>query len=114
MAAFSPTLAWYISRRFTVTVIGVFIGCATLIFLVDFVELLRRTADHEDIGMATLLYFSAIKLPSLIEQMLPFAVLVGSIVAYLAMSRKSELVVARSIGVSERSTRCTLSRLYAS
>ena len=100
MATTSLTLGWYISRRFTVTVIGVFAGCAALIFLVDFVELLRRTSDLNDLSIFTLLYISAIKMPSMIEQMLPFAVLIGSIVAYLALSRKSELVVARSIGMS--------------
>ncbi|MBZ0216662.1 MAG: LPS export ABC transporter permease LptG [Fimbriimonadaceae bacterium] len=94
------TLNFYIFRKFTITVIGTFLGCSVLIFLVDFVELLRRSASNEDIGIMTLVYISVIKIPSMIEQMFPFAVLIGSIIAYLALSRKSELVVARSVGVS--------------
>ena len=100
MSSSSLTLSLYISRRFTVTVIGVFFGVALLIFLVDFVELLRRSASQEDIGISTLIFVSAIKMPSMIEQMFPFAVLIGSIFAYLGLSRRSELVVARSIGMS--------------
>lgn len=100
MSVMPLTLNFYIFKRYTITVLGTFLGCSVLIFLIDFVELLRRLASNEDVGIFTLVYVSLIKVPSMIEQMFPFAVLIGSIIAYLALSRKSELVVARAVGVS--------------
>jgi lipopolysaccharide export system permease protein len=100
MNAPAVKLSFYISRRFTTTILAVFLGCAVLIFLIDFVEVLRKASTVEDVGIGTLLLISLYKVPSLSEQVLPFAVLFGAIAAFLSLSRKSELVVARSAGMS--------------
>ncbi len=94
------TLGLYISKRFFLTVIGVILSCALLIFLIDFIELLRRSASYEGVGIATLFYLATIKIPSFIEQLFPFVFLVGGIASYLALSYKSELIVVRAVGVS--------------
>ena len=43
---------------------------------------------------------SFLRTPTVAEQALPFAVLFGSMIAFLNLSRKLELVVARAAGVS--------------
>ena len=43
---------------------------------------------------------SLLRVPSILEQTLPFAVLFGAMGAFLALSRRLELVVARASGVS--------------
>ena len=43
---------------------------------------------------------SFFRVPQLTERLLPFSVLVGAMACYLALSRRNELVVARSAGMS--------------
>ena len=45
-------------------------------------------------------WLSFLHTPTVAEQALPFAVLFGSMIAFLNLSRKLELVVARAAGVS--------------
>lgn len=94
------TLGRYIAGRFGKTVLGVFGGFFALIFLVDFVELLRRTSDVAGVNAFLVAGLSFLRVPAVTEQVLPFAVLFGSMVALLNLSRKLELVVARAAGVS--------------
>lgn len=94
------TLGLYIALRFVKLISGVFFTIYMLIFTLDFVELMRRAGDAEGASaglMATLAFYRS---PALAEQVLPFAVLFGAMGALLGLSRKLELVVARSAGVS--------------
>src|SRR5258708_39193216 len=45
-------------------------------------------------------YLSLLRVPTVVEQALPFAVLFGAMTAFLNFPRKLELVVARAAGVS--------------
>jgi len=94
------TLARYLSVRFIQTVGAVFLTVFGLIYLIDLVELIRRAGEGVDVGTLTLARLSFFRAPLIAEQVLPFAVLFGSIAAFLTLSRKLELVVARAAGVS--------------
>jgi len=97
----SPTLfSLYVSRRIAMSILGVFLSCAGLIFLIDFVEMLRRASGEPDIGLGVLVLMAAYRTPAFSEQVLPFAVLIGSMAALLNLSRRNELVVARAAGMS--------------
>lgn len=94
------TLGRYIGLRFGKTILAVFAGFFALIYLVDFVELLRRSGDIEGANPALIAFLSLLRTPAVTEQVLPFCVLFGAMVALLNLSRKLELVVARAAGVS--------------
>ncbi len=94
------TLGRYIAGRFARTVAAVFLGFFALIYLVDFVELLRRSSDVEAATATMVAGLSLLRAPAVTEQILPFAVLFGAMVSLLNLSRKLELVVARAAGVS--------------
>lgn len=94
------TLGRYIALRFARTVAAVFLGFFALIYLVDFVELLRRSSDVEGATATMVAGLSLLRAPAVTEQILPFAVLFGAMVSLLNLSRKLELVVARAAGVS--------------
>jgi lipopolysaccharide export system permease protein len=94
------TLGRYVGRRFGKTILAVFAGFFALIYLVDFVELLRRSGEIEGANPALIAFLSLLRAPAVSEQVLPFAVLFGAMVALLNLSRKLELVVARAAGVS--------------
>ncbi len=94
------TLARYLSVNFSRTILGVFGTMFSLIFLIDFVELLRRSSDAAGATAATVAWLSLMRVPSIAEQIFPFSVLFGSMFAFLNLTRKLELVVARAAGVS--------------
>ena len=96
------TFARYVSMRFLTAIFAVTLVCVLLLLLADMIELLRRAGkdDGSEIGAATLIAISLLRLPSRTEIILPFTVLIGSISALLMLSRKSELVVARAAGMS--------------
>ena len=71
-----------------------------LIYAVDVVEMLRRSGDAPKATGFLMAALSFLRTPTVAEQALPFAVLFGSMIAFLNLSRKMELVVARAAGVS--------------
>ncbi len=94
------TLRRYLAKRFLFGVIGAFLVCACLIFMIDMIELLRLSRRATDLSLATLLWIGLLRLPAFTELLLAFAVLVGSIVALLSLNRRSEITVMRSAGMS--------------
>jgi lipopolysaccharide export system permease protein len=97
---FPITLFGYIARRFSMWFGGVFALFIALIFVGDFVELTRRAEARADVGAGVLAEMSALKLPYEAQQVMPFAVLGGSILALFFMTRSRELIVARAAGIS--------------
>ena len=94
------TLSLYLADRFTRTVIAVFLFVFFLIYAVDVVEMLRRSGDAPKATGLMMAGLSFLRTPTVAEQALPFAVLFGAMIAFLNLSRKMELVVARAAGVS--------------
>lgn len=95
-----PTLGHYFGRRFLGTIGVVFGTVFALVYTLDFVELMRRAGDARDASAPIMAWLSLLRTPSVTEEVLPFAVLFGSIAALLGLSRRLELVIARSVGVS--------------
>ncbi|MEW5421820.1 LPS export ABC transporter permease LptG [Amorphus sp. 3PC139-8] len=90
----------YLAMRFVSWIAAVFLLGTTIILLADFLELLRRTSDSDSVTVLRALLISSLRTPSLTEEFLPFAVLFGSIAAFIGLSRRLELVVVRASGVS--------------
>ncbi len=94
------TLSFYLAGRFTRTVLAAFGFVFALIYAIDLVEMLRRSGDAPKATAPLMALLSFLRTPAVAEQALPFAVLFGSMIAFLNLSRKLELVVARASGVS--------------
>jgi lipopolysaccharide export system permease protein len=94
------TLSLYFAGRFARTVIAAFLFVFALIYVVDLVELLRRSGDAPQATGLMMAGLSMLRTPTVAEQALPFAVLFGSMIAFLNLSRRLELVIARAAGVS--------------
>ena len=93
-------LSWYISKSFVLMILGTFLLCAGLIFMIDFVEMLRQAGKYGSVGMGVLVWITLLRLPAYTEILLTFAVLAGSIFVLVSLSRKSELAVMRAGGMS--------------
>jgi lipopolysaccharide export system permease protein len=94
------TLGLYLGSNFAKSVAVVFFTIFGLIYMVDFVELLRRTSDNPNVGALGVAWLTLLRTPSFAEQILPFSVLFGAMAAFINLTRKLELVVARAAGVS--------------
>jgi lipopolysaccharide export system permease protein len=94
------TLGRYLSLHFARTIFAVFGTVFTLVYTLDFVELMRRAGDAEGATPALMAQLAVFRTPAVAEQVLPFAILFGSMAALLQLSRKLELVVARAAGIS--------------
>jgi lipopolysaccharide export system permease protein len=94
------TLELYIARRFLTGILGVFVLCSVLIFMIDFVELLRQSGKYGAVPAWKLAWLAILRLPAYTEFLIGFATLAGSIGALLMLARKSELAVMRAGGMS--------------
>ncbi len=94
------TLGLYFGTRFLRSVALVFFTIFGLIYMVDFVEMLRRTSDKPHNGVLLIAYLCLLRAPSIAEVILPFSVLFGAMAGFFNLTRKLELVVARAAGVS--------------
>ena len=97
---FVKTLDLYVGRRFLMATLGVMLLCSVLIFMIDFIELLRQSGKKGSVPIPLLVWMTILRLPAYTEFLLGFAVLVGSIATLLMLARKSELAVMRAGGMS--------------
>lgn len=95
----SWTLARYVSRRFLGALLFACVAVYGLIFVVNLIELLRRSAG-EDVSFDQLLGMALLQTPGIALGALPFVVLLSALGAFSRLSRASELVVMRAAGVS--------------
>ena len=61
---------------------------------------MRRGSGKDEAYFAVLFEMALLKLPNMGQQIMPFAVLFGSMLAFTRLTRTNELVVARAAGVS--------------
>jgi len=94
------TLSLYIARQFLLAVLAMLAALSGIVSLFDFIELLRRSATKPDATFGLVTQIAALRLPFVAMQILPFAVLLGGILAFWRLTRSSELIVARASGVS--------------
>ena len=76
------------------------IGVVALIAMIDLTETTSRFGDVPGFTLRRGLVIVALHVPPLLEQVLPFAVLLASMIVLVRLNRRYELVVARSVGVS--------------
>ena len=96
----SATLSRYITRQFLASIGLVFAVLLGLVFLIDSVELLRRTGNRSEVGMATIIEMALLRIPFMSQKIIPFAMLFGGMLSLTRLTRSHELVVARAAGVS--------------
>jgi lipopolysaccharide export system permease protein len=94
------TLGRYFALRFLITAILVFFGILSLIALIEYVELMRKTSDMPNVPALIVAETALFRVPQIAERIMPFSVLVAAMSCYLNLSRKLELVIARAAGMS--------------
>jgi len=100
MISYSWTLFKYLAVQFLIGVGVVMTVIVSLVFSIDLVEMLRSIGNKHGVPFDVILSLVLMKLPHLMLQVLPFALLFGAILALTRQTRNHELVVIRAAGVS--------------
>ncbi len=95
----SWTLYRYLAKQFAVGVGAVFAGFVFLTFSIDIVNLFDVTAGKH-VPTAAVVGMSLLQMPDLAFKLLPFAVLLGGVFAFVRLSRSQELLAIRAAGIS--------------
>jgi lipopolysaccharide export system permease protein len=94
------TLTLYVAGRFLTATAGMLLALTLLVSMFDFIELLRRAATRPDAGFALVASIAGLRMPFVGLQIMPFAILLGGLLAFWRLTRSSELIVARAAGIS--------------
>jgi lipopolysaccharide export system permease protein len=96
----SLTLLRYLGRQFLISFLIFIAVLLMVIYLIDTLELIRRAASHPEVTFAQIAKMSFFQLPEVGQQLFQFAVLFGGLFTFWRLTRTSELVVLRAVGVS--------------
>ena len=77
------------------------LGILAIFGVLDMAELYRRASEKEGIPLLTVFLMEAFKIPSMLPELIPFAVLIGSILSYHRMRLSNEIAIARTSGLSQ-------------
>ena len=95
----SWTLFRYLAWQFIVGVASLYAGFLFLALSIDIVGLLDHTTA-KDVPALVVVGMALLQLPDLGLKLMPFAVLLGGVFAFVRLSRSQELVAVRAAGVS--------------
>lgn len=96
----SATMSGYIGRVYATWLAGMLAGVIGVVLLVSVVDLLDRLATKEQAPLSLVLEMALLKLPFLLQEVMPFVVLFSAMGTFWRLTRTHELVVARAAGVS--------------
>lgn len=99
MQKIPSTLSIYIGRHFLINVAIVLCTISMLIMVLDTIELIRDTGNSS-ITTALLIELTLLKLPQLMQETIPFIILIAGILTFTRLTHSYELVVARASGIS--------------
>ncbi|MDI7861080.1 LPS export ABC transporter permease LptG [Rhizobiaceae bacterium n13] len=94
------TLGRYFFKRYIITTFWFFVGIMSIILLVDFSETTSRMSSLAGYSLPGALFMTAVRLPLILQQTIPFITLFVGMTVLIALNRRYELVVTRAAGVS--------------
>ncbi|UWU15288.1 LPS export ABC transporter permease LptG [Rhizobium sullae] len=94
------TLGRYFFRRYLAITIWFFLGIISIVYLIDFSETAGRMSGLPGYTVAGGLLMTAVRLPLIIQQTVPFIALFVGMTVLIGLNRRYELVVARAAGIS--------------
>ncbi|WP_411035206.1 LPS export ABC transporter permease LptG [Shinella sp. BYT-45] len=94
------TLGLYFFRRYIMTTVWFLLGIFSLIFIIDFSEMSNRVGALPGYTLSTGLLVTALRIPMILMQTIPFVALFAGMAALISLNRRYELVVTRAAGIS--------------
>ncbi|MCX8500135.1 MAG: LptF/LptG family permease [Alphaproteobacteria bacterium] len=101
MSRISKTFSLYVMRHFMIWFGIVLFGLLLVLALGDLLELMRQSSA-EKVGIGRIFGLVLLKLPTSAQKLLPFVILLATIMCLWRLTRSSELIAARSLGISAK------------
>lgn len=94
------TLGRYFFFRYATITMWFFVGIFALVFIIDFTELSSSLSGLPGFSVGTALTVSALRVPMIMQQIVPFIGLFAAMATLVSLNRRYELVIARAAGIS--------------
>ena len=98
---YAPTLGWYLARWWLVILCLTLLALGSFIALINALEAMRQ-AGESTVNTSEAALMSLLRLPDMLLQLLPFAILIGTLVWLHGLNGRSELVAIRAAGLPVR------------
>lgn len=89
----------YIARQFLASLLLIILIVTSLVVITDVLEMTRRSYGRS-INFFYIVRLVLLRTPVTLQEILPFIMLISGMVCYVKLSRNSELIVMRSLGIS--------------
>ncbi len=96
----STQISKYIAKSFLISIGISLLTLLAVIFIGDIVEFGRRLETHQNAGWGTAIKLAILHLPYMVQEIIPYAVLFGSMLCINKLSNTQELIIIRSTGLS--------------
>ena len=96
----SKQLAFYTVRLFVTRSLAVLVALVLVLMTLDLLGESSKILAVPGNGEAQLWHYVALRLPLLISRFLPFAVLLGTLIAFTGLNQHSEVVAMKAAGIS--------------
>lgn len=93
------TITHYLTRTFLIRVLSVLIALSSLLQLLDLLDA-ASTVLERGLGGGGLAFYTMIRLPIVVERVVPLAVLIGSLSTLWTFASTNEIVAMRSVGMT--------------
>ncbi|MBN8828843.1 MAG: LPS export ABC transporter permease LptG [Sphingobacteriia bacterium] len=96
---YSNVISKYITRQFLASLLLVIAIVSCVVILVDSLEMMRRS-HNKAINLFYIFSIILLRTPMMLQEVMPFIMIIAGMLCYSRLSRNSELIVMRSVGVS--------------
>ena len=93
-------LSRYITKQLISNFFMVFFAILSIILLFEGIEALRKISGHDDIGLWFAAQLAVTRMSKTTEIVIPFVMMVASMITFWRLSKSNEFVIIRSAGVS--------------
>jgi len=93
-------LGSYLIKQTLLNFFYVLVVICAIIMMFDMIEILRRTSGKYDVSVGFLIEYVVAKLPETVDKVIPFVVMVSTMITFWKVSKTNEFVIIRASGVS--------------
>lgn len=93
-------LGSYLIKQTILSFLYVLAVICAIIMMFDMIEILRRTSGRHEVSVGFLLQYVIAKLPETVDKVIPFIVMVATMITFWKISKTNEFVIIRAAGVS--------------
>jgi lipopolysaccharide export system permease protein len=96
----SSTISWYVARIFLLRSLAVLFALALVLQTLDLLGESGNVLAHKGNGSAELWTYLSLRLPQIIAFLLPFSILLGTLITLATLNQNSEVISMKAAGLS--------------